>query len=160
MRTVFILWIVFFLGACRGGEDRSRITAIRFLMSEASMAPESPFTEELPHPRAYGAFARVLGKYVREEGLISLQEAVRRMTGLPASNLRLDQRGLLQPGYYADVVVFDPATVSAHATFENPHQLATGVLHVFVNGGHVLRDGVHTGAKPGRFVKGPGSLKR
>jgi N-acyl-D-amino-acid deacylase len=155
-------------------EDDSRIGTVRFTMSEenvrrkmalpwvafcsdsGSMAPVVPFTNSQPHPRAYGSFARVLGKYVREEGILTLAEAVRRLTGFPAQNLKLDHRGLLAAGYYADVVVFDPATVTDRATFEKPHQLATGVLHVFINGEQVLADGEHTGATPGRFVKGPG----
>jgi N-acyl-D-amino-acid deacylase len=155
-------------------EDDSRIGTVRFTMDEdnirkkialpwvsycsdsASMAPEEPFTNAQPHPRAYGSFARLLGKYVREEGLIPLEEAIRKLTGFPAANLKLDRRGLLALDYYADVVVFDPATITDHATFEKPHQLATGVIHVFVNGEQVLRDGEHTGATPGRFVKGPG----
>ena len=155
-------------------EDDSRIGTVRFTMNEdnirqkialpwvslcsdsASLAPEPPFTNSQPHPRAYGSFARLLGKYVREEGIIPLAEAIHRLTGLPAANLKLERRGLLQEGYFADVVVFDPGTVSDRATFEEPHQLATGVVHVFVNGEQVLRDGEHTGATPGRFVKGPG----
>lgn len=155
-------------------EDDSRIGTVRFTMSEenirkkvalpwvsicsdsGSIAPEPPFINSQPHPRAYGSFARLLGKYVREEQIITLEDAIHRMTGLPAANLKLDRRGLLAPGYYGDVVVFDPRTVTDQATFEKPHQLATGVQHVFVNGGQVLRDGEHTGAKPGRFVKGPG----
>jgi N-acyl-D-amino-acid deacylase len=155
-------------------EDDSRIGTVRFTMSEenirrkialpwvsfcsdsASLAPEPPFTNSQPHPRAYGAFARLLGKYVREEGIIPLAEAIHRLAGLPAANLKLEGRGLLQEGFFADVVVFDPDTVSDRATFEEPHQLATGVVHVFVNGEQVLRDGEHTGATPGRFVKGPG----
>jgi N-acyl-D-amino-acid deacylase len=155
-------------------EDDSRIGTVRFTMSEdnvrkkiarpwvsfctdsASQAPEPPFTHSQPHPRGYGSFSRLLGKYVREERIISLQEAIRRLTQLPASNLRLEDRGRLAPGYYADVVVFDPEKIRDQATFENPHQLATGMVHVFVNGTQVLRDGEHTGAKPGRFVKGPG----
>jgi N-acyl-D-amino-acid deacylase len=155
-------------------EDDSRIGTVRFTMSEdnirkkiglpwvslcsdsGSIAPEPPFTNSQPHPRAYGSFARLLGKYVREEQIISLEDAIYRMTGLPAANLKLDQRGLLAADYYADVVVFDPDTVKDVATFENPHQLATGIVHVFVNGDQVLRDGEHTGAKSGRFVKGPG----
>ena len=155
-------------------EDDSRIGTVRFTMSEenirkkialpwvslcsdsGSLAPEAPFTNSQPHPRAYGSFARLLGKYVREEKIITLEDAIHRMTGLPASNLKLDQRGLLSPGYYADIVVFDPVTVADLATFEDPHQLATGVQHVFVNGKQVLRDGEHTGQTPGRFVKGPG----
>jgi N-acyl-D-amino-acid deacylase len=154
-------------------EDDSRIGTVRFSMSEdnvrkaialpwvsfcsdsGSIAPEPPFTNAQPHPRAYGSFARVLGRYVREEKVVTLEEAIRRLTGFPAANLKLDRRGLLEPGYYADVVVFDPKTVVDHATFERPHQLATGVLHVLVNGRPVVRDGRHTGAKPGRFVRGP-----
>jgi len=155
-------------------EDDSRIGTVRFTMSEenirkkvalpwvslcsdsGSMAPEPPFTNSQPHPRAYGSFARLLGKYVREEQVITLEDAIYRMTGLPAANLKLDQRGLLAKGYYADVVVFDPETIADRATFEAPHQLATGVQHVFVNGGQVLANGEHTGETPGRFVKGPG----
>ena len=155
-------------------EDDSRIGTVRFTMNEdnirqkialpwvslcsdsASLAPEPPFTNSQPHPRAYGSFARLLGKYVREEGIIPLEEAIHRLTGLPASNLKLAGRGALAPDYFADVVIFDPETVIDRATFEEPHQLATGVVHVFVNGEQVLRDGEHTGATPGRFVKGPG----
>ena len=155
-------------------EDDSRIGTVRFTMNEdnirrkiqlpwvsfcsdsASMAPEPPFTNDQPHPRAYGSFARLLGKYVREEGLIPLEEAIHRLTGLPADNLRLTDRGLLRAGHFADVVVFDPQTIIDRATFEEPHQLATGVEHVFVNGTQVLADGEHTGAYGGRFVKGPG----
>ena len=155
-------------------EDDSRIGTVRFTMNEdnirrkialpwvslcsdsASLAPEPPFTNSQPHPRAYGSFARLLGKYVREEGIIPLEEAIHRLTGLPASNLKLAGRGALAPDYFADVVIFDPETVIDRATFEEPHQLATGIVHVFVNGDQVLRDGEHTGATPGRFVKGPG----
>jgi len=155
-------------------EDDSRIGTVRFTMSEEnvrrkltlpwvsicsdseSMAPEPPFTLSQPHPRAYGSFARVLGKYVREERLLTLQEAVRRMTSLPAANLRLDRRGALVPGHFADLVVFDPETVADRATFEAPHRLAVGVIHVYVNGVAAIRDGVHTGARPGRVVRGPG----
>jgi N-acyl-D-amino-acid deacylase len=159
-------------------EDDSRIGTVRFTMSEenirkkialpwvslcsdsGSMAPEAPFTNSQPHPRAYGSFARLLGKYVREEKIITLEDAIYRLTGLPAANLKLDGRGKLAPGNYADVVVFDPETIIDKATFEDPHQLATGVLHVFVNGGQVLKNGEHTGATPGRFVKGPGWVKK
>ena len=154
-------------------KDDSRIGTVRFTMSEenvrkkialswvsfcsdaGSIAPELPFTNSNPHPRAYGSFARLLGKYVREEGIVSLEEAVRRLTSFPASNLKLKKRGSLTSGYFADVVVFDPASITDHATFEQPHQYATGVIHVFVNGEQVLEDGEHTGATPGRFVKGP-----
>jgi N-acyl-D-amino-acid deacylase len=158
-------------------EDESRIGTIYFLMSEdnvkkevakpwisfgsdeASQAPEPPFTKSNPHPRAYGNFARVLGKYVRDEKIIPMKEAIRRLSGLPATNLGLDHRGFLKEGMFADVVVFDPATITDHATFEKPHQYATGVKHVFVNGVQVLKDGEHTGAKPGRALWGPGKLK-
>jgi N-acyl-D-amino-acid deacylase len=154
--------------------DHSRVGTVYFLMSEdnirkqlrlpwvslgsdaGSLATEGVFLESNPHPRAYGNFARVLGRYVRDEQLLSLAEAVRRMTSLPAANLSLRRRGRLAPGYFADVVVFDPAAVQDHATFEQPHQYATGVLHVFVNGARVLADGEHTGALPGRVVRGPG----
>ena len=125
-----------------------------------SMAPEGHFLKSNPHPRAYGNFARLLGKYVREEKIITLEDAIHRMTGLPAANLKLDQRGLLTPGYFADVVIFDPETIDDLATFEEPHQLATGVVHVFVNGDQVLNEGQHTGATSGRFVKGPGWDKK
>ena len=125
--------------------------------SDASaLAPEGVFLDSHPHPRAYGSFARLLGRYVREEGVIPLAEAVRRLTSLPAENLRLERRGRLAAGNYADIVVFDPDRVRDHATFEEPHQLATGVEHVIVNGVRVIRDGSHTGATPGRVVRGPG----
>jgi N-acyl-D-amino-acid deacylase len=155
-------------------EDDSRVGAVYFLMSEEnvrkqialpwmsfgsdaeSLAPEGVFLKANPHPRAYGTFARVLGRYVREEKIIPLEEAIRRMTSLPAENLKLDRRGRLKVGYFADVVVFDPAKVQDHATYERPHQYATGVIHVFVNGVPVLRNGEHTGATPGRVVRGPG----
>jgi N-acyl-D-amino-acid deacylase len=157
-------------------EDESRIDSIYFLMSEenvkkelakpwisfgsdeASQAPEGVFLKSNPHPRAYGNFARVLGKYVREEKVISLPEAVRRLSALPATNLGLDRRGLLKEGMFADVVVFDPATIADRATFDKPHQYAIGVKHVFVNGVQVLKDGEHTDAKPGRALWGPGKL--
>lgn len=155
-------------------EDNSRVGTAYFVMNEEnikrniawpftsvgsdaeSLAPEGAFLKANPHPRAYGAFARFFAKYVREEKVISLAEGVRRVTGLPAQQLRLKDRGRLAPGMMADVVVFDPAKIQDHATFAKPHQYATGVAHVFVNGEHVLRDGEHTGATPGRFVRGPG----
>lgn len=155
-------------------EDDSRVGCVYFTMSEenvrreislpwvsfcsdsASVAPEGVFLRSNPHPRAYGSFARLLGKYVREEKIIPLEEAVRRLAALPADNLRLDRRGRLLPGHYADVVIFDPATIVDHATFDWPHQYATGVHDVLVNGVPVLRDGEHTGATPGRVVDGPG----
>jgi N-acyl-D-amino-acid deacylase len=155
-------------------EDHSRVDTAYFLMSEEnvrlglrqpwvsigsdapSMAPEGVFLEKSTHPRAYGAFARFLGYYVREQKLVPLPEAIRRITRLPAENFRLEHRGCLEAGCFADIVVFDPATIIDHATFDRPHQYATGVQHVFVNGVQVLKDGGHTGAKPGRVVRGPG----
>jgi N-acyl-D-amino-acid deacylase len=120
------------------------------------MAPEGVFLESGTHPRAYGSFARLLGKYVRDEKVIPLQEAIRRLTSFPADNLRIRDRGRLAKGYWGDIVIFDPATIQDHATFENPHQYATGVVHVFVNGTQVLKNGEHTGATPGMVVRGPG----
>jgi N-acyl-D-amino-acid deacylase len=120
------------------------------------MAPEGVFLKSSCHPRAYGNFARLLGTYVRDQKLISLQEAIYKLSGLPAGHLHLKKRGELRAGNFADIVVFDPASVKANATYEQPHQLATGVSNVFVNGTEVLKDGIHTGAKPGRVVYGPG----
>ena len=158
-------------------EDESRIDSIYFLMSEenvkkelakpwisfgsdeASQAPEGIFLKSNPHPRAYGNFARVLGRYVREEKIIALQEAIHKLSGLPATNLGLDHRGFLKEGMYADIVVFDPATVADRATFEKPHQYAVGVKHVFVNGVQVIKEGEHTAAKPGRALWGPGKVR-
>ena len=152
-------------------EDRSRVGTVYFMMSEenirkqiklpwvsfgsdaSSMAPEPPFTKSAAHPRAYGNFARLLGKYVREEKVIPLAEAVHRLSGLPAANLGLDRRGFLREGMFADVVVFDPSKIADRATFEKPHQYAVGVLHVFVNGAQVLKGGEHTGATPGRALR-------
>jgi N-acyl-D-amino-acid deacylase len=157
-------------------EDRTRIGVVFFLMSEdnvrkqlklpwvsfgsdaASMAPEGVFLKSSTHPRAYGNFARWLGKYVRDEKLVPLPEAIRRLTGLPATTLGLEGRGFLKPGMYADVVVFDPATIADRATYEKPHQYSVGVRHVLVNGVPVLKDGEHTGALPGRALKGPGAV--
>ena len=154
--------------------DKYSIPALYFLMSEdnmrsmltqpyvsigsdaGSLSLGKEFLDQGAHPRAYGTFARVLGVYVREHKLFSLEEAVRRMTSLPAANLRLEKRGSLKTGNFADVVVFDPATIQDKATFENPHQYVLGMRHVFVNGHAVLHDGDHTGAKPGRVVRGLG----
>ncbi|HSR14778.1 MAG TPA: amidohydrolase family protein, partial [Gemmatimonadales bacterium] len=154
--------------------DGSRVGTAYFLMSEENIrrqfarpwvslcsdaespAPEGPFLKSNPHPRAYGTFARFLGKYVRDEGVMPLEEGIRRLTSLPAGNLKIRRRGTLAPGYFADVVVFRPDSIIDHATFDQPHQYATGVVHVFVNGTQVLRDGEHTGALPGRVVRGPG----
>ena len=123
---------------------------------EGSYAPEGIFLKSNPHPRAYGAFARVLGRYVREQKVIPLEDAIRRLTSLPAENLKLDRRGRLKEGYFADVVVFDPARVADEATYDRPHRYATGVEAVLVNGTLVLDRGEHTGAKPGRVLRGPG----
>jgi putative CocE/NonD family hydrolase len=131
---------------------------VSFGSDEASQEPEGVFLKSMPHPRAYGNFARLLGKYVREEKLLPLEQAIRKLTHLPASNLGLEGRGLLQEGYFADVVVFDPKTVTDRATYEKPHQYAIGVRHVLVNGVPVLTDGEHTGAKPGRALWGPGKV--
>jgi N-acyl-D-amino-acid deacylase len=157
-------------------EDESRIDTIYFLMTEenvkkeitkpwvsfgsdeASQAPEGNFLKSNCHPRAYGNFARVLGKYVREEKILTLEEAIRKLSGLPATNLGLDRRGFLKEGMFADVIVFDPATIADRATFEKPHQYAVGMKHVFVNGVQVLKDGEHTGAKPGKALWGPGKV--
>jgi N-acyl-D-amino-acid deacylase len=133
---------------------------ISFGSDEAAQAPEGVFLKSLPHPRAYGNFARFLGKYVREEKLLTLQAAIRKLTSLPATNLGLDHRGLLKEGYFADVVVLDPKTIADRATYEKPHQYAVGVKHVFVNGGQVLKDGEPTGAKPGRALWGPGKVDK
>ena len=133
---------------------------VSFNSDEASMAPEGVFLKSSAHPRAYGSFARVLSKYVREEGVITLEEAIRKLAALPAHNLRIDRRGQLKEGWYADVVVFDPESIQDHATFVEPHQYATGMVHVFVNGEQVIKDGDHTGATPGRVVRGPGWVGR
>jgi N-acyl-D-amino-acid deacylase len=129
---------------------------VSFNTDEASLAPEGVFLESNPHPRAYGSFARLLGRYVRDEKLLPLEEAIRKLAALPAENLGIDRRGRLKAGFFADVVVFDPQTIQDHATFVEPHRYSTGMVHVFVNGEQVLRDGEHTGAKPGRVVRGPG----
>lgn len=155
-------------------EDGSRVQVVYFLMSEenvasgialpwvsfasdaSSMATEGNFLQQSTHPRAYGNFARVLAKYVREDQVITLPDAIRKLTKLPATNLKIQGRGELKEGYFADIVMFDPASIQDHATFEDPHQYATGMQHVIVNGEVVLRDGEHTGALPGEVVRGPG----
>lgn len=158
-------------------QDSTRVECIYFLMSEdnvkkqiaipwlsfgsdeGSYEPAGVFLQSNPHPRAYGNFARVIGKYSRDEKLISLQEAIRKLSNLPAKNLKLQRRGELKVGNYADIVIFDPVKLKDNASFEKPHQYASGMIDVFVNGMQVLKDGEHTGAKPGRFVKGPGFKK-
>jgi N-acyl-D-amino-acid deacylase len=155
-------------------EDHSRIGTVYFLMSEenvklglsqpwvaldsdeGSYAPEGAFLKFQPHPRSYGNFARFLGHYVRDEHVTTLADAIHRLSALPAHNLKLRDRGELKSGDYADIVIFDPATISDHATYAKPHQFATGMRDVFVNGVQVLRDGEHTGAKSGQVVRGPG----
>ena len=159
-------------------EDESRIDTVYFLMSEenvrkalrkpwvsfgsdeASQAPEGAFLKSHPHPRAYGNFARLLGKYVREEKLLSLGEAIRRLSALPATNLGLAQRGLIAEGMFADLVVFDPEKIADRASFAEPHQYALGVRDVLVNGVQVLKNGEHTGATPGRALWGPGKVEK
>jgi N-acyl-D-amino-acid deacylase len=159
-------------------EDGSRVGTVYFLMSEdnikkqikypwvsfgsdaESVAPEGVFLKSNPHPRAYGNFARLLGKYVRDEKVISLAEAIRRLSSLPASNLGLDHRGFLKPGYFADIVIFDPNTIADKATFDKPHQYAVGVRDVFVNGVQELKNGEHTGKFSGRALWGPGKVNK
>jgi N-acyl-D-amino-acid deacylase len=155
-------------------DDDSRVETVYFLMSEdnikkktaipwvsfgsdeGSLAPEGIFLKSNPHPRAYGNFARLLGKYVRDEKIIPLEEAIRRLTSFPAENLKIKNRGKLEPGFFADVVIFDPEKIKDKATYEKPHQYSEGVSDVFVNGIQVLKNGEHTGEKPGRVVRGPG----
>lgn len=155
-------------------KDDSRVMSVGFSMAEENIrkkipipwmsfctdspavAPEGLFLKTHIHPRAYGSFPRILAKYVREEKVLSLAEAVRKMAALPAENLKLHRRGMLKESYYADIVVFDPETIQDRATYTEPHQFSTGMIHVFVNGGHVLKDGKHTDATPGRVVRGPG----
>ena len=154
--------------------DSTRIETVYFLMNEdnvkrqialpymsfgsdaGSMAPEGVFLKSSNHPRAYGNFARLLGKYVQDEKVIPLEEAIRKLSSLPAGNLGLKKRGMIKEGNYADVVMFDPNKIQDHATFENPHQYATGMMYVIVNGTVVLENGEHTGNLPGRVVRGPG----
>ena len=159
-------------------QDGSRVGTVYFLMDEenvkrqiqlpymsfgsdaGSLAPEGVFLKNSTHPRAFGNFARLLGKYVRDEQLIPMEEAIYKLSGLPATNLKIKERGFLKENYFADVVVFDPKSIRDFATFENPMQYATGVEQVWVNGTHVLENGTHTGAFGGRFVKGPGYQKQ
>jgi N-acyl-D-amino-acid deacylase len=159
-------------------DDNSRVSVVYFSMSEdnirkqialpwmsfcsdgQSMIPEGVFLKSSTHPRAYGNFARLLGKYVRDEKVIPLEDAIYKLTSLPAANMKIKKRGALKNGYYADVVIFDPTMVQDHATFESPHQLSTGMVDVFVNGVQVLKNGEHTGAMPGRVVRGPGYISK
>jgi N-acyl-D-amino-acid deacylase len=158
-------------------EDNSRVDTVYFMMNEedvkknialpwcsfcsdaGSVTSEGAFLLSQPHPRTYGNFSRLLGKYVRDEKVIPMEEAIRKLAGLPAENLGLRDRGLLRDGFLADIVIFDPTKIQDHATYSQPHQYATGMRHVFVNGTQVLADGEHTGAKPGRVVWGRGRQK-
>lgn len=147
---------VYFLMSEENVRKKVALPWVSFDSDEAALAPEGAFLESNPHPRAYGSFARLLGRYVRDEGVIPLEEAIRRLTSFPAETFGIERRGVLAPGAFADVVVFDPESIEDRATFAEPHQYAVGVRHVFVNGVHTLEDGAHTGAMAGRFVRGPG----
>jgi N-acyl-D-amino-acid deacylase len=147
---------VYFLMSEENVRKKVALPWVSFDSDAGAPAAEGIFLESNPHPRAYGSFARLLGRYVRDEGVIPLEEAIRRLTSFPAGTFGLTGRGVLEPGAYADVVVFDPQRITDRATFAEPHQYAEGVVHVFVNGVHTLRDGEHTGATAGRFVRGPG----
>lgn len=151
---------IYFLMKEENVKKQVAIPWVSFGSDEGSYTNEGVFLKSNAHPRAYGCFARVLGKYCRDEKLISLQEAVHKLSNLPAKNLKIQKRGELKTGNFADIVIFDPAKVKDIATFEKPHQYAEGMLHVFVNGTQVLKDGEHTGSKPGRFVKGPGYVSK
>jgi len=151
--------VAFFLMTESNVKRQVMLPWVSFGSDEGSYRPEGVFLKSNPHPRAYGNFARVIGQYTRDEKLLSLQKAIYKLSKLPATNLKLQKRGELKVGYYADVVIFDPKTVKDNATFDKPHQYATGVDNVFVNGTQVLKNGQHTNAKPGRFVKGPGYKK-
>jgi N-acyl-D-amino-acid deacylase len=148
--------VAYFLMSEENVKKQVAIPWVSFGSDEGSYTNEGVFLRSNAHPRAYGTFTRVLGKYSRDEKLITLQEAIRKLSKLPATNLKIQKRGELKNGYYADIVIFDPAKVKDNATFDKPHQYAEGMIHVFVNGVQVLKDDEHTGATPGRFVKGPG----
>lgn len=148
--------VVYFLMSEENVKKQLRLPYMTFCSDAASMAPEGVFLKSSVHPRAYGNFTRLIGKYVRDEKVISLQEAIRKLSSLPCDNLKIQKRGRLKVGYYADILAFDLNKMQDKATFEQPHQLSEGMVHVWVNGQQVLKDGAHTGAKPGRFVKGPG----
>lgn len=147
---------VFFVMSEENVRTKIKVPYMSFGSDARSVAAEGEVLESSTHPRTYGTFARLLGKYVRDENVISLEEAIYRLTGLPAKNLKLQKRGYLSEGYFGDIVIFDPATIEDKATFTQPHQYAVGVHHVFVNGVQVLKDGEHTGAMPGQVVRGPG----
>lgn len=148
--------VVYFLMSEENVKKQIKLPYMSFCSDAGSMAPEGVFLKASQHPRAYGNFARLLGKYVRDEKVISLEEAIRKLTSLPCDNLKIKKRGRLAVGNYADIVIFDPMKIQDKATFEQPHQLSEGMIHVFVNGKQVVKNGQHTNKKPGRFVKGPG----
>ena len=147
--------MVIFMAAAENLKREVALPWMSFGSDAGSLAPEGVFLLSQPHPRSYGTFARVLGRFVRDEQAAPLEDVIRRMTSFPATNLKLDRRGLLRPGHFADVVAFDPAKITDHATYTDPHRYATGVVHVVVNGTPVLRDGSHTDARPGRVLFGP-----
>jgi N-acyl-D-amino-acid deacylase len=151
--------VAYFLMNEENVKKQTALPWVSFGSDEGSYTTEGVFLKSNAHPRAYGNFARFLGKYVRDEKTTTLQDAIRKLAKLPASNLKLKKRGELKVGYFADIAIFDPAKIKDNATFEKPHQYADGMIHVFVNGVQVLKDGEHTGATPGRFVKGPGLKK-
>ncbi|HKW79101.1 MAG TPA: amidohydrolase family protein, partial [Candidatus Limnocylindria bacterium] len=152
--------MIVFIGSQENLRREAGLPWMSFGSDAGSIAPEGVFLRSQPHPRTYGTFARVLGHFVRDERAATLEDAIRRMTSFPAANLKLDRRGSLKPGFYADAVAFDPAAIRDHATYERPHQYATGVHHVVVNGTPVLVDGEHTDARPGRVVRGRGAKRR
>lgn len=151
---------VFFMMSDENIVKQLKLPYMSFCSDEESLAPEGDFLEYNPHPRAYGNVARLLGKYVRDEKALSLEQAIRGLTSLPAQNFKIEKRGALKVGNYADIVIFDPENIRDHATYDKPHQYSTGILHVWVNGTRVLANGEHTGATPGRVVYGPGLAKK
>ena len=152
--------VAYFLMSEENVKKQVALPWVSFGSDEASYTPEGVFLKSNAHPRAYGNFARLIGKYSRDEKVVSLPMAIYKLAKLPATNLKLQKRGELKVGNFADIVIFDPAKVEDHATFDKSHQYATGIIHVFVNGVRVISDGEHTGRMPGRFVKGPGWNKK
>jgi N-acyl-D-amino-acid deacylase len=148
--------VVYFLMSEENTRRQVGLPWVAFGSDAGSLATEGVFLKQSTHPRAYGNFARLLGRYVRDEKATTLADAIRRLTSFPAANLRIKDRGSLKPGYFADIVAFDPTTIQDHATYEKPHQYSTGMMHVWVNGTQVLKNGEHTDAKPGQVVRGPG----
>ena len=153
------IWSLYFSVNKDNLNDGLKIPWVSICSDERSIAPEGVFLNSPAHPRAYGSFSRFLGKFIREDKKISLEEGIRRLTSLPAQNLKLFNRGMLKKGYFADIVVFNPHTIIDNATYQHPHQFATGIEHVLVNGELVLKNGAYTGAMPGRFIQGPGFMK-